>query len=298
MKKFLKWAAIVLGVLLIAVFITVYFLTKNIDNRTAKVYKIEAENVAIPSDSLSLVRGKELSYICADCHNEDLGGKLFFQDDKLGTIYSANLTSGTGGVGKSYSDQDWVRSIRHGVTPAGRALFVMPSADFANLSEQDLGSLIAYLKTLPPVDRQSKATELKTMAKVIAALGGFGDVFAAEVIDHKAPLPANPVRNNSAVYGDYLVKISGCRTCHLTNLGGGKSPDPHSPMVPDITPSGNLGKWEAAQFIQTLRTGKTPEGKELQAEFMPYKQFKAMPDQDLEAIYNYLHSLPAANKKS
>lgn len=294
MKKVLKWIAILILAVVVIAAVSAFIIIRNVDKRTAKAYEISPLEVTIPSDSLSLVRGKELSVICSDCHNADLGGKMFFNDPTFGSVYSANLTSGKGGIGSSYSDADWVRSIRHGVDPNKRPLLIMPAHDYVHMGKKDLECLIAYLKQMPPVDRAKEAAALKPIAKVFAGLGMFGDFLSAESIDHKSAFEEAPEPAESVVYGEYMVKISGCRTCHNQNLAGGKSPDPSSPPVSNITSGGPLAKWSADEFVQTMKTGTTPDGRKLDNKHMPWVALGMLPEMHQKAIYKYLMSVPAA----
>ena len=75
-------------------------------------------------------------------------------------LNAPNLTRGAGGVAAGYSDDAaWVRAIRHGLNPQGRALVIMPSEVFYFLSDEDLGALVAYVKSLPPVERSFAAPQ-------------------------------------------------------------------------------------------------------------------------------------------
>jgi cytochrome c553 len=130
----------------------------------------------------------------------------------------------------------------------------------------------------------------------MAGAGLFGNLFAYNIIDHeKAKNITAPPISSSKEYGEYVVNFSGCNNCHGKNLGGGKSPDPVSPPPPDISKSGHPGNWTLGQFIQTFRTGKTPEGKALDGQFMPFAGLSALSDTEIEAVYNYIQSLPPAN---
>ncbi|MBL7811051.1 MAG: c-type cytochrome [Bacteroidetes bacterium] len=294
MKKGLKWIGIILGVLALIVVVAIFFLNSSAKNRLDKTYDVKPTALSVPKDSLSIARGKHLvEVMCVECHGPDLGGTAFFSEPSLGTINSANLTRGKGGVAASYKDEDWVRSIRHGINPQGKPLFIMPSKELHNLSANDLGQVIAYLKSLPPMDREWSKPELTTKARVILSLGGFGDIINAETIDHAAGFVPEPVAGPTAAYGEYWVKAMGCRTCHGQDLNGGKDPNPKAPFSPNLTPGGPLGKWTAADFIKTMRTGTTPEGKALKAEFMQWRALGRMTDDELTALYAYLHSVPA-----
>ncbi|MBS3913935.1 MAG: c-type cytochrome [Bacteroidetes bacterium] len=292
MKKALKWIGIILGSLIVIVFIVAYVLISRWDSRTEKKYDIAVEKLTIPGDSMNIARGKRWLPLCQSCHGEALQGKVFFDDPKIGTIYSPNLTAGNGGIGNKYKDEDWIRSLRHGVNPEGRPLVIMPSKDFHHFSKEDLVDLIAYLKKIPPVDNIKGQNRIPAFTKILMQLGAFGEIISAEILDHKAEFQIAPADGPTAEYGKYLVQLVNCQECHGKEYNGGKSPDPNSPLGPNITAGGNIGKWSSEQFMKTLRTGTTPEGKVLNDTFMPWKHIGQMPDDYLTGIHAYLHSLP------
>jgi len=294
LKKLLKWGLIVIAFIAILLIASGWFLVSKTDKQLTKVYEVEPAPIFIPKDSSSIAHGRVWTMIlCAHCHGTNLAGTHFFNDPKFGIIDSHNLTSGKGGVGGHYTDMDWVRTIKHGVKPDGHAVFAMPSVDFNKLGDEDLGEIIAYLKTLPPVDNQLQETpELTAFSKILNSLGAFGPMFSAEVIDHQAPSFIPPPKGASAEYGSYLVDVFGCRTCHGQKLNGGKDPNPNAPFGPNITPGGHLGNWNTEQFTNTMRTGMTPEGKSLDLNFMPWTGLANMPDDELTAVFLYLKSQP------
>jgi mono/diheme cytochrome c family protein len=293
LRKILKWTLFSV-VFLIVILALSFFIMKTVaEGQIRKKYDIQPEAIVLPDDSASLERGRQrAAVLCLDCHGEGFGGKEFFNDPQLGRMDSPNLTSGEGGIGGDYTVTDWVRAIRHGVNRDGRALMVMPSADFHSLSRQDLSEVVAYIMSIPPVDRQVQTeASFTAMAKVLMTAGAFGTVFGADEIDHKAGYSTAPDPGPTAVYGEYLVKVFGCRHCHGDMLNGGKSPDPASPFCPNITPGGNLGRWTEPQFISAMRTGTTPEGHQM-TDFMPWKATANMNDMELQALHQYLNSLP------
>jgi hypothetical protein len=119
----------------------------------------------------------------------------------MGGIHTPNLTSGTGGIGSSFTDADWVRAIRYGVGPNGRALFIMPAKALNSLSDEDLGAVIAYVKSLPPVDNQLPERRVATLGRLMMAVGLFPP-FAADQIDHSSPPPAAVAPGVTAEYGE------------------------------------------------------------------------------------------------
>jgi mono/diheme cytochrome c family protein len=294
MRKIIKWIAIVLGVLLALVVVAVGALYLSGSSRLNKTYELEPEAVSIPNDATAIGRGAYLyASTCAGCHGDNLGGTAFFDDPALGYIPASNLTSGAGGVGARYGDRDWVLALRHGVGFDGRALMVMPSKAFWHLSDEDLGAIIAYVKAASPVDNELGEKSMKPIGKILIAAGVMGDVLAAEVIDHNAPRPAAPQPGLTAAYGEYLVNTNDCRACHGAELNGGQPPEPGAPLSPNLTPGGDLANWSEEQFIQAIRSGITPDGRELDPHFMPWKEYARKTDEDLKAMFLYLQSLPA-----
>jgi Cytochrome c len=177
--------------------------------------------------------------LCTNCHAPDLSGCPLIEDDNIGVIGSPNLTSGAGGVGAFYTDLDRVRALRHGVAPDNTPLMGMPSDAFYYMSDEDLGALIAYLKSVQLVDNDVYPTRLKPLAYIMVSIGAFGDVFPAELIQHDEH-PEIPHPGVSVVYGQYLVRVGDCANCHGPNLSGGESPVPGSPLVPNIAPGERL----------------------------------------------------------
>lgn len=219
-----------------------------------------------------------------------MAGTEFFSTPDLGFIHAPNLTPG--GACKSYTDLDWDRAIRHGVAKGGKPLLIMPANNFQYLSDEHTSQIIAYLKTLPAVNQSWESPNTTFLCDVLFQVGAFGDALNAETIDHAKPSHYAPARGATAQYGDYLVKISGCRSCHGPQLNGGKDPNPEAPFGPNLTPGGSLPSWGTAGFAKTMRSGVTPMGKELNGKFMPWKEIGHFDDDQLQAIYTYLMSLP------
>jgi mono/diheme cytochrome c family protein len=132
------------------------------------------------------------------------------------------------------------------------------------------------------------------MAKVLIQVGAFGTMFGAEEIDHDTPVPEAPEAAVTSEYGKYLQSMSGCTTCHGAGLNGGKSPEPESPPGPNLTPGGNLANWTSEQFINTMRSGTTPEGHKMDPDFMPWKNMGKFNNTELAAMFAYFKSLPAS----
>lgn len=291
--KVLKWIGIILGGLVGLLLIAVLVLYGLAAYRINKNYSIQVETVPIPDDAAALERGKYLVEnvaACTGCHTSDLGGEFFLNDPMIGQVYSNNLTSGEGGVGREYSDEDWVRTLRHGVSPDGKTVMIMPSQNFAHMTDEDLGATIAYLKNLPPVDRESPEPSFTFMAKLIFALGGLGKT-PAEIIQEQGIQPDEVTPGISAEYGEYISYLGTCRDCHGPDLNGGVA-GPGEPFAPNLTPGGELVGWTEEDFLTAIKTGVKPSGSSLN-EGMPWELYSGINDDDLRALWLYLQSLPA-----
>ena len=293
MKKVFKWIGIVLGSLvgLIVVAGVVFNLMGNA--RLNKKYDFPASNIAIPADAASIEYGKHRAEtLCEGCHGPDLSGiEKWFNAGPLGTVDSANLTSGNGGAGQEYkTDQDYVNAIRHGIDPEGLPIFMPAVASTSHLSDEDLGAIIAYVKSVPPVDHKTNGHQFTPLARILLAAGKLGKL-PVEAVSHDIHVTA-PARGVSVEYGGYLVETNDCRVCHGPQLNGGPYPDPTITLISkNLTPGGDLGSWTEEQFINTLRTGITPSKHQLN-DHMPWKTYKLMTDDELKAIFMFLHSIP------
>ena len=86
--------------------------------RIDRTYQVSTPPVEVPADAEAIARGKRLVTVvapCNDCHADDFGGKVMIDGLAMGTLHAANLTRGRGGIGATYSDEDWVRVLLHGV---------------------------------------------------------------------------------------------------------------------------------------------------------------------------------------
>ena len=242
--------------------------------------------------STAVARGEHLAVTrgCTDCHGADLGGAVFADDMPVFRISGSNLTPG--GVGAFYSDEDWVRSIRHGVRPDERPLLFMPSYEFYYLSDDDVASLIEYFRSLPPVERDLRENSVGPLGRILFLTGKL-PLLPAEMIDHEGPRPESPPPGVTIEYGAYLAV--GCSGCHGETLSGGPIPGvpPEWPEAANITPdpATGIGRWSRDDFFRALREGMRPDGTELRGEFMPWPNLKQMKDDELEALWMYLSSL-------
>jgi mono/diheme cytochrome c family protein len=294
MKKVFKWIGIVLGSLLVLFLLVVTVLFFIGSSRFNKTYDFPPSNIIIPTDVASIEYGRHRAEtLCQGCHGPDLSGiENWFSAGPLGTVDSANLTAGEGGFGReATSDEDYVRAIRHGIDPEGKPIFMPAVVSTAYLSDEDLGAIIAYIKSIPPVDHITNGHNFTPLAKILLVVGVLPQL-PVETVSHELHVSA-PARGVSVEYGEYMVNTNDCRICHGAQLNGGPFPDPTVKFIsPNLTTGGEVAFWTEEQFINTIRTGTTPSGHALNSDRMPWKDYRFMSDDELKAIFIYLQSLP------
>jgi len=281
MKKIFKWIGIVLGSLvglLLVAGVVLYFMG---NARLNKTYDFPPSSIVLPTDEASIEYGKHRSEtLCQGCHGADLSGvDNWFSAPPIGTIDSVNLTAGKGGIGDEFTTEDYVRAIRHGIDREGKPIFMTAVPSTAHLSDEDLGAIIAYLKTIPPVDHQTKERYFTPLMRILLVAGMLGQL-PAESVSHEIHVTA-PEQGVSVEYGKYLVDTNDCRICHGPELNGGPFPDPTITKIsPNLTPGGEVGFWTEEDFINTIRTGVTPGGHKLDPHFMPWDIYRLFYDDE------------------
>ncbi|GAB4501751.1 MAG: cytochrome c [Anaerolineales bacterium] len=296
MRVFLRRALIfslgIFGLLTLAL-AGIYFSTRA---RQTKIYSIPAESVALPADSASLSEGHRIFGYrgCLACHGEHLEGKIYLSNPALGEVIASNLTRGAGGIGAAYRDEDWVRAIRHGIRPDGTPLLFMPVTEFYFLSDGDLGKIIAFIKSVPPLENHLPPSEISLTGRVVMTLVKEITFIPAELIPQNAPRPAAPQAEISPAYGEYLALS--CKVCHGPTLSGGKIPafPDDYPWPANLTTSAErpLPYWTFADFKQILRSGITLHARQIDPQYMPWTSYQYFSDDEIAAVWAYLQSAP------
>lgn len=333
MKKFLKGMGYAIGgLVLILVGLLGYIVLA-----LPKV-KPADQTLKIEATPARLARGKYLAEhvaACMGCHSQrdfniyghpikpglyGAGGEPLFKRPIVpGVVQPKNLTPYHL---KDWSDGELVRAIRTGVSKDGRPLFpMMPYPSFAEMEQEDLYSVIAYIRSIPEVKNDVTPTKLDPPLNIIV-----------HTIPKDAPDYPKPVdRKDRLAYGHYLVKMSGCADCHtpvddkheplpgMFLAGGQEFPYFNSKMdlhpgggklrVPNITPDAEtgIGGWTQAQFIDRFAQFRGKRGQALikpvdlekgdYIPVMPYLEYSGMTDEDLGSIYQYLRTIPAVKRQ-
>ena len=297
MNRWIKYAALpALG--LVALAAATLFVGAQLGDRKAqrridvKITPVALRDIS-DKNSDSIARGRYIfmSRGCTECHGVDGAGKTFVDDGKGMLVHAPNITPVPGGVVAGYTADDWTRTIRHGVKPNGRPAIIMPSEDYARMNDNDLASIVAFLRQMPAKPGPGTTVQLPMPVKALYAFGVIKD--AAERIDHTLPPPPVAPDAPTAAHGAYVVNT--CIGCHGANLSGGKVPGapPDWPAAANLTPgdgSAMVRYANAESFKAMLRTGKRPDGSAVSA-VMPFGALKELNEVDAQALFLHLKTL-------
>ncbi len=312
MKKLIKTGAIIIGGLVaLIVFGSVYFTLTYPKN----VPVINEKVVATPE---RIERGRYLANsvaVCIDCHSardftkysgpvkpgtEGMGGEIFGEEIGLpGIIPARNITPAALG---DWSDGEIIRALTSGLNKDGESLFpIMPYENYHKMSEEDLLSIVAYIRTLKPIKNEVGEKQLD---------------FPLNYIEKTMPLevykPLNaPDKSDMKAYGKYLVTLCSCIHCHtqtedgkmvtgMEYAGGYEVKLPFGTIrsaniTPDIETG--IGSWTKEEFIQRFKSMASNQAKNIEVKpgefntIMPWTMFANMTEEDLGSIYEYLHSI-------
>lgn len=211
---------------------------------------------------------------CAACHTDVKNkGKLLAGGAALktpfGTFYGPNITPDPEhGIGR-WSDGQFIRALRDGVSPAGEHYFpVFPYTAFSQMTDADMRALKAYIFTLAPVSTPSRAHDVRAPFSWRAL-----QVVWKWLYFTPGPYRADAGRSTEWNRGAYLVRaLVHCAECHTprNRLGGldhdrwlgGADDFPDGDGSPNITPDREtgIGKWSADEIALYLEDGEDPTG--------------------------------------
>jgi len=258
--------------------------------------------------------------VCIDCHSQrdwtlysgpvvegtfGSGGEVFDEKEGLpGRFVAPNITPSKLG---DWSDGEIYRAITVGVNKDGEALFpIMPYKEYAEMDPDDVKAIIAYLRTLEPIENEVDKSEATFPMNMIMK------TIPEDTKGGKRPSDADTV-----ALGKYLTKVAGCQYCHTPHekgkadeskrLAGGfkfKFPNGNIVTSPNLTPHEDtgLGFWERDDFIESFKQYQDSSNivKVEQNGFntvMPWVMYSGMKVSDLSAIFSYLQSLEPIEHK-
>lgn len=258
---------------------------------------VDVRVVPVPftREPAALRQGKYLfeSRGCGECHGMDGRGKVMIDAPNGIHVRAPGIAPGPGSPVAAYAESDWVRAIRHGIDPQGRALLIMPSEDYNRMNDGDFAALVAYTRSLPPGPGAPATIRLPAFMKALYGAGAMQD--AASKIDHRLPPAAAVPVAASVEHGAYVANM--CIGCHGALFTGGKIPGapPDWPPASNLTPGAGgvmtpYDTWE--KLAAMMRTGKRPDGSEV-SKVMPFGSLAHFNDTDMQAMHAFLRTLPA-----
>jgi len=221
----------------------------------------------------------------------------------FGTFYSPNITADPEtGIGR-WTDAEFIRALREGVSPDDDHYFpAFPYPSFTRMTDQDILDLKAYIFSLPPVAQADREHEID-----FPFGWRFSVWFWKQLNFTEGALTPDPAKSADWNRGAYLVEaLAHCGECHTPRgwLGGldasaaysGTPDGPEGEKVPNITPDPDtgIGTWSTADVVRVLRTGQLPDGDfvgSVMGEVVETSTSK-LTDADRQAIAAYLATLP------
>jgi mono/diheme cytochrome c family protein len=261
-----------------------------------------------------LARGRYLSEgvgVCLGCHSpadthrpgwpplpNQIGSGFDYTSWGYAGQVAPNITPDRDtGIG-DWTDDMLARAIREGVGHDGHLLDprTMPYEFHRFMSDEDLASIIVYLRSIPPIRNSLPASRATTK---------FASPFANPILK---PIP-EPDRSTPVKRGEYLVRLGACQWCHtlrdenrqplpgLAFAGGDLIVNAYeTTSSANITPDpSGISYYDAAQFLRTMRTGHV--GARKISSNMPWWFFGHMTDDDLRAIFAYLRTVPSVKHR-
>lgn len=311
MKKVLKYLAYAFAVIIIIIIGLLSYI------KIALPDVGDATDLKVELTTEKIERGKYLAnhvMLCMDCHStrdwssfsgpmvagtDGKGGEAF--DQKLGfpgKYVASNITPFNL---KNWTDGEIFRALTSGVSKDGRALFpIMPYLNFGQLDKNDIEAVIAYIRTLEPIEHETESSS-----------SDFPMNFIINTIPQKPVFGKLPPQSDKINYGKYLTTAAGCADCHAgqqdgedanESFAGGnefKFPDGSIVRAANLSPdkTTGIGNWTTEQFVNRFKlyadssyvNPKVNPG-EFQS-IMAWTMYAGMSKEDLEAIFVYLQSL-------
>jgi mono/diheme cytochrome c family protein len=227
---------------------------------------------ALPAQPAAAGAHLSAIYGCTDCHGDDLRGRPFPHPDPFRKVTSANLTQ----KAKTYSDADFARVIRQGLTPAGYSVEFMPSNAFVHMTDAEVAAIVSYIRGLPAggVDQTEWRPGWKGYWQLATGKFPPGQTFMADA-QRLAPRDMGP----ATAEGRHLVSVA-CSECHGADLTGQKGGPPDLMIA---------GAYDPGDFRRLMKTGVAAGGRELgMMSPTARKRFSHFTDEEVEAIRLYL----------
>jgi len=285
-RTFAKWTGIVLGCLLLAAGAVVGWFYWSIGQDLDRKYVFDVAAVPVPTSPKDLEEGARLARLrgCnGGCHGDGTGGAIWMEFPDGSKLVAPDL----GARAQVYSDLDFVRLLRHGIRPNGTSVIaIMPSNMFYHLTDEDLGRIIAFVRSRQPTEPLPDSHWGPIgRAMLYYYRTVYEDIVVADSYDHAAASP-DPYSDDPVEHGRYLA-LTACTECHGDDLHG-SPPD-------EIPPLTVVAAYSEEQFRHLMQTGEPIGGRELGLmSEVAVGRFSHFTDAEVGDLYAFLSTLIAA----
>jgi mono/diheme cytochrome c family protein len=275
----LEWLLLIATGLVLAVTLSVYILVRIDLDRS---YPVAIDVIEVPNGPEAVAEGERLATIrgCFWCHGASLEGQKYFAEAGRGIIAVApDLTLKM----SEYSPAEFARAVRHGVKLDGTSLQpAMPSFAFYNMSDADMGAIIAYIQSLP-LQNGYKGEFRLTPIGWYRWVAGSLPPNVATLIDHEQLRPDPAIGGASRARGRYLAE-SICTECHGDN---GRL---RVPNTPDLQIA---AAYTREQFFHLMRTGAPVGDRKIDYHMVDVSKYRYIrfTDAEIDALYNYFRAM-------
>ncbi len=261
------------------------------------------------ADDGLIARGSYLVHAagCVGCHTDKKAKGAAFAGGRglktpFGTCYSPNITPDPEtGIG-TWSDDDFLRALKNGLSPDGEHYFpVFPYTSYTKMLDDDARAIKAYLFSLKPVTRQNRRHDVSPPFGWRWTIGSWKALYF-----DAGRFEPEPNRDPAWNRGAYLTTLAHCGECHTPrNFAGaldrtmrmaGTVDGPEGDLAPNITSDDatGIGDWSQDQLVFFLKMGTKPDyeaAEGLMAEAIE-DGLSHLSGDDLDAIAYYIKSLP------
>lgn len=311
MKKVFKILGYLLGLIFIIIVLIIAYIKLAMPNVG------DAPDIKINTTTQKIERGKYLAnhvMLCIDCHStrnwnefsvplvegtEGKGGETF--DETLGFPGKYIAPNITPYHLNNWTDGEIFRAITTGVNKNGKALFsIMPYHNYGKLDKTDIESVIAYIRTLKPIQHSSPESTSNFPVNILI-----------NTFPSKPNFTTIPQISDTLNYGKYITTASGCYDCHTKQENGKFIGEPFagnfefkfndgsvvrsSNLTPDKKTG--IGNWSTQEFINLFKSYSAPNYNSIKVNkgnyqtVMPWTMYAGMKEEDLSAIFYYLKTL-------
>ena len=289
LRAAVKWCGFGLGGLLGIGILAIVACYALVEIELRRTFPLSEHGLEIPGDEASIAEGQRLARLrgCyGGCHGDGVNGRLNFALPDGTRLYAPDLAR----AARERTPAEFATIVRRGVRPDGTGVINMPSEMFQDLSDEDLGKILAYLLSQPAAPQKFPTRRIGPIARLVAVTldAGVDGLLPAKRIDQqRAAVLRTPT--DELELGRYLGHTV-CSECHGVDLRGeevfGGLFNPNLAIAAAYSPDA---------FRTLMRTGQSLSGRDLELmDDVAIRRFSSFTDREIRALHAYLKTLPAS----